>query len=443
MAGFIIKRVDPDCQRKDGTKYKRTRWRAFIPDPDKPASSGAKREKTFQRKVDAQAWLDDQKHAVKTGAYVSKDKGKTPLRDVAAIWQATWSAKNLRPKTRRDYTSLLKNHVLPTFEDTPVSAIGSVQVEQWINMLGADKHLHPESAHHAYCVLKQVMKTAVRHGYITTNPCNAESVDLPSKSDARATSDEQLALEADELRELVAAMPEHWRTPTMVAAWCGLRAGELWALRRCDVSPLHGTIRVRHTLSDVWGQLVAGPPKTQKSRRTVDVPQFLIPALEHALASPGVRIRKVRRSTGGPASGEGLPIRGGYPCIKDGELGWTDEATDPDRLLFTTPTGLAVRHNNMYRRAFEPTRDKLWPEPHRLSGLVWHDLRHTCATFALHAPGGNLHAVMTLLGHSSITTTSTRYGHRLPSVAKRLAESFNEMHAASEQNVIALHEEAS
>jgi Phage integrase, N-terminal SAM-like domain len=138
MAGFIVKRVD-HCQRKDGTKYKRTRWRAFIPDPTKPASSGAKIEKTFARKTgedSAEAWLDEKKHSVKTGTYVSASKGKTPLRDVAAIWQATWSAKNLRPKTQRDYLSLLDNHVLPAFGDTPVSAISSVDVERWIAMLG-------------------------------------------------------------------------------------------------------------------------------------------------------------------------------------------------------------------------------------------------------------------------------------------------------------------
>jgi integrase len=286
------------------------------------------------------------------------------------------------------------------------------------------------------------MKTAVRHGLVTTNPCNAESVDLPSKSDARATSDEQLALEADEVRQLVAAMPEYWRTPTLVAAWRGLRASELWALRRCDVDPLHGTIRVRHTLSDVWGELVAGPPKTPKSRRSMAVPSFLMPALIEALERPGVRIRAVRRSpTSGPASAEGLPIRGGYPCIKNGELGWTDDAADADRLLFTTPTGLPVRHNNFYRRSFQPTVKALWPKPHRLSGLVWHDLRHTTATFALYASAGNLHAVMGLLGHSSITVTSTRYGHKLASMDVALAESFGAMHAASEKrsNVIALH----
>ena len=103
--------------------------------------------------------------------------------------------------------------------------------------------LHPEGVHHCYGVLRQVMRTAVRHRMVATNPCSADAIVLPSKKAARANAAPQLYLTAQELRQLADAVPPHWRTPTIVAGLCGLRAGELWALRRCDIDSTYVPLR--------------------------------------------------------------------------------------------------------------------------------------------------------------------------------------------------------
>jgi integrase len=414
----------------DGTTTSRVVWRARVPDPTKPPGASAKIERTFARKTDAERWERERLTAIESGSYISDRQGATPLRDVAEQWRATWNVKPLAPKTQRDYASILENHVLPRFGDVRVSAISAAAVQDWVNDLHSGKGLHAETVHHAYVVLRGVLKTAVRRGLIASNPCATSSVDLPSKRKARtsASASEQLYLSADELRQLVDAMPEHWRTPTLIAAWCGLRAGELWALRRQDVDPLHGTITVRYALKDVWGNLIAGPTKTHASR-SMSVPKFLRPALTQSLTTPTVRARRARA---------GQPT--GYPAISQaGELVWTDDASDPTRLLFTTPNGRPVRHANFYVREFRPTVERLWPAPHRLNGLVWHSLRHTCASLSLavawtytsKSSDLSLHAVKERLGHEDIQTTVNRYGHMLASVDEALADGLGAMHDAA------------
>jgi integrase len=52
-----------------------------------------------------------------------------------------------------------------------------------------------------------------------------------------------LFLNPPEVRALADAMPRPSdRLAVYVAAYCGLRAGELWALTRKDIDLLHGTL---------------------------------------------------------------------------------------------------------------------------------------------------------------------------------------------------------
>ena len=59
-----------------------------------------------------------------------------------------------------------------------------------------------------------------------------------------------------------------------------------------------------------------------------------------------------------------------------------------------------------------------------LSGLVPHELRHTCAFLAISA-GANVKAVQTLLGHASAVMTLDLYGHLLSDDLTRVAKSLD------------------
>lgn len=84
------------------------------------------------------------------------------------------------------------------------------------------------------------------------NPCDA--VKLPRKGTARNGSrpKRMLFLAPPEVRTLAEAMPRRSeRVAVYVAAYCGPRAGELWALRRRDIDLLHGTLRIERAVKEI------------------------------------------------------------------------------------------------------------------------------------------------------------------------------------------------
>lgn len=65
-----------------------------------------------------------------------------------------------------------------------------------------------------------------------------------------------------ELTALVVALPPRYRALALLAAWCGLRFGELAALSRADLDRTNGIVRVRRAVVRVNGQASTGTPKS-------------------------------------------------------------------------------------------------------------------------------------------------------------------------------------
>jgi integrase len=193
----------------------------------------------------------------------------------------------------------------------------------------------------------------------------------------RSVRDEMLFLQPDEIVRLADAITPTFRVLVLFAAYTGLRAGEIGALRvgRLDLS--RGTALVRESLADVKGKLVFGPTKTY-AHRSARLPRFLCDELAGHLAG---------------------------------------RQHDPTDLVFTTTTGRPIRHNLFYARHFKPAVLRAALPP----ALRFHDLRHTSAALLI-AQGAHPKAIMERLGHSSIQVTLDRYGHLFPGLDEALTD---------------------
>jgi integrase len=177
-------------------------------------------------------------------------------------------------------------------------------------------------------------------------------------------------------RLIETASEDRLRALWITALGTGMRQGELLACAGRDVDLEAGRLRVRHTLGRVDGKLVLLEPKTDRSRRTVMLPEVVVAALV------GHRTRqKVERLVAGSR--------------------WVDSGH-----AFTTSVGTPFEAGAV-TQAFHTALDRAGLQPIR-----FHDLRHTTATFRL-AQGFGLQDVKDLLGHSSIVLTSNTYGHVL------------------------------
>ncbi len=89
----------------------------------------------------------------------------------------------------------------------------------------------------------------------------------------------------------------------------------------------------------------------------------------------------------------------------------------PTDLVFTTPSGREIRHQNFYTRVWRPAIEQAGlGEAGPLPALRIHDLRHTYVAWQLHASPttGTLYQVSQRLGHESYAFTADRYGYLLP-----------------------------
>jgi integrase len=357
----------------------RVRWRARYPDPTR----GGKRqiERQFGTRREAEKWLTSQRAAIQRGEHIDPRDHHQLVEDVAAAWEASWL--DLEPKTKAGYKAILNRHVLSRWSGVQIGAVTPEAIQEWLNELAGQRHAN--TVRRIYSVLRAVMKVAVERRYLLANPCDA--VRLPRAP--AAGIGQRVILSVSEVTALAEAVTPRYRLLIYAAAYTGLRAGELGALRRRDVDPLHGTLNVERALKDVSGHHIFGPTKTAKAR-CVGMPRFLVEMFTEHLA----------------------PLDGG-----------------PDALVFRSPEGGPLRHHNMYVREFKPAvRAVLPPEKH---GLRFHDLRHTCASLLI-AAGAHPKAIQEHLGHKDIQTTFNVYGHLLPSAREALAAALDAAYSSEQ-----------
>ncbi|HEY4605903.1 MAG TPA: tyrosine-type recombinase/integrase [Blastococcus sp.] len=344
------------ARRPDG------RWRPRYRD-----AAGKEHSKHFDRKVDAQRWLDQVTSSMVTGTYIDPVLARVTVEEWGTRWLDGHAA--IKPSTKTRYESLFRVHVLPRWGTVPVSAVNVADVEAWLSQLTASG-LAASSVRHAYRVLALILEHAVRAGRLPRNPVNGAS--LP-----RARRAEKRFLTHAQLQDLAIAAGGD-RLIIEVLGYTGLRFGELAALRVGRVDLMRRRLEVAESVTEIQGRAVFGTPKTHH-RRSVPFPRSLLEPLTALVA---------------------------------GRL--------PDELLFTGPGGGMLRVGNFRRRVFDEAARQAG-----LDGLTPHELRHTAASLAVSA-GANVKAVQRLLGHASAAMTldvySGLFDDDLDAVADRLDE---------------------
>jgi integrase len=207
-------------------------------------------------------------------------------------------------------------------------------------------------------------------------------------------------LAADQVGRLADEIGEQHRAFVLLAAFCGLRAGEMLALRWERVHLLERRIEIVEQ-TDPSGALGAvKPPKSAAGRRSISLPQFVVDALA-AHGSLGV--------VDGSPQGQTLHV------VTDSLLESVKRAPLTG-LVFTAAGGGPIDLHNFRARVWAPAVERAG-----FDGLRIHDLRHTCASLAI-STGASVKVIQRMLGHASAAMTLDRYGHLMPSESEAVAE---------------------
>ncbi|GIE32258.1 putative prophage phiRv2 integrase [Actinoplanes italicus] len=323
---------------------------------------------TFKTKTDANrwltlveadlsrgTWLDDRAAAESLGNYM-----RAVLRDSPKIgvrWRETCE-RNMRL------------HLSPLV-DTPLRALTATQVREWHAAALRGKGGRT-SISQSYRFLRMVLNVAVREGLIARSPCQIPGAGVVHAAERPIATPAQVV-------ELVEAINPRYRTAVLIAAWCGLRRGEIAGLRVADVDLTEHTITVRKNRVEPLhdrGKAHDKDPKTKAGKRTVAIPPHVIPIVRLHL----------------------------------------DEYAGRER-LFVSRDGSPLRGNTLYQ-AFVRARKKVG-----LDMLTVHDLRHTGQTLAAQA-GATMADLMKRLGHSSMAA-ARRYLHAVDGRDQEIAKALS------------------
>jgi integrase len=327
----------------------------------------------FDRKVDAQRWLDEVTAARVTGTYVDPAAGKITL----AKFYEDWAARQVWESTTAHVMGIAVAGC--TFADVPLASVRRSHVEAWVKSMTADG-LAPGTVRGRFAHVRSVLRGAVADRIIAFDP--AVGVRLPALPRRDATWELPTG---KQVAALLGAATDGYAAAVGLAAFAGLRAAEIGGLQVGDVDFLRGVVHVRRQVQHgAKGKPAEVRAPKYGSARDVAIPQGLVDRLAAHVAE-----------------------------YRPGD--------DPTRWLVEdvalTP-GMMTRR--WHRTATAANIPRIEVDEGKRAGwvLTMHDLRHYYAS-GLIAAGCDVVTVQRALGHAKATTTLNTYSHMWPSAEDR------------------------
>lgn len=333
-----------------------------------PAGERISAPHTFVGKLEADSWLSEIRTDLNRGKWKDPNNGSVTL-SIYAERFLEHSKNRLAPRTFQDYSTHIRTRIITNYATVYLGKLELRQISpQTIKLWHKAVQENHSATIAAYCyrVLRAILNEAIRDELLETNPCKLRGA-------SHVKSKRRNEPKVNQIVDLLELTPERFKTAVLLAAFSGLRKGELFALRRCDVDLEAGTVKVERAQVKLNKEpLIYGEPKTEAGKRTVHLPLSLINDLKQHLS---------------------LFTR----C-------------EPDALIFTTELEKPViKLGKWWNRA----RKKL------NVSYTWHDLRHTAGVIT-GQQGATIAELKHRLGHSS-AQAALIYQHATKERDKQLA----------------------
>lgn len=341
-------------------------WRVLYRYTDWTGEKKQTQKRGFKTKREAQAWEREQLNKVESSLDMTFESfvGRYREDKEGRIKENTWEMKN----------HIIETKLLPYFGKLKMDSITPQQIITWQNELlnykdDKGKAYSPVYLKTVHNQLSAIFNHAVRYYNLRENPCvKAGSMGKKKNREMLFWTKEEYLKFADVMMD----KPQSFYAFEMLY-WCGIRDGELLALTPADFDFEKGTVTINKSYQRLKGRDVITTPKTEKSNRTITMPQFLTDEIQDYL--------KMQYDIG-----------------------------EEDRMFTITKSYL---HREMDRGSKEAG----------VKRIRIHDLRHSAISLLIDM-GFSATAIADRVGHESIEITYN-YAHLFPSKQKEMAEKLN------------------
>lgn len=274
----------------------------------------------------------------------------------------------LKPTSCFQKETYINTNFLPYFGQMALSDITPFVIRNWQNEV-ISKGYKPSYQRTLHQALSAILNYGVNYFGLKENPCKKTGPIGKKKADAMDF------WTVEEFNTFINCLklPKKQHIYVMVTTlfWTGMRIGELLALTPEDIDTTNNTISISKTYIYQQGRAIIQSPKTENSKRVIDIPKSL-----------------------------------------------TDLITDFALKCGTKPNQRIFEHHN----AMLGVELKKICKANNLKHIRVHDLRHSHASFLINH-GFSPVVVKDRLGHENIETTLQTYSHLYPSTKEDVISS--------------------
>lgn len=218
--------------------------------------------------ADIQSEADRHMASVNNGT-ISPERVLT-LTDFVEKVYLPWIKQHKRPSTYKGYKDVWEDHLKPLCGQQWLKNTRTYIVQQWLTQISKPGNLSRNSLRHIKSVISGIFTLAKQLAYFEgENPARDTAID-PGAAEAEET----YAYTLDEVQTILSLLPEPAATAFAVAAFMGLRHGEIQGLLWENY--VEGEM---HISRSIWNGHVTAP-KTRKGRAPVPVIKQLAERLE-------------------------------------------------------------------------------------------------------------------------------------------------------------------
>lgn len=315
--------------------------------------NGKKKVKYSKTQRVVRDWLHEQKEAVKQGTYIEV-KDITLSAYLESYMES--QAASLRPKTVESYLYLIRKHIIPDLGNCKLTQLRPDMVQNFYT-LKVNSGLSKRTVQYMHVVLHKALEQAMKWGLVIRNVTDLVDPPSPVKKTPTTWTVEQSKKFLDQVKG-------SRFYPMYTLAYIGLREGEILGLSVSDFNRAAHTITIRQQVQYLPGKgLIVSEPKTEASKRTIKLPDFVYEALA------------------------------------------THPLKENQTLLFVTGNNTPFSPRNFLRDFKEQTETAGLPE------IRFHDLRHFAVSFLINELKIPPKVVQGIIGHTTVNLTLSVYTH--------------------------------
>lgn len=278
----------------------------------------------------------------------------------------------LREHTLMNKEYIIKDKLIPYFGEKRINEIRVADIRTWQNTL-IQQNFSQTYLKTINNQLSAIFNYAVRYYELKDNPCRKAG------SMGKAKADEMEIWTKEEFQQFLDCLMDKrvsWLA-FQILFWTGIRIGELLALTFADIDLDRKIISINKSYQRLKRKDVITPPKTPKSNRKVNIPQFLVEDIQD----------------------------------------YKESLYDPQPHDRVIPVAKTFLEKEMQRGI-------------KLSGMKKihiHSLRHSHASLLIEM-GFSPKEIAERLGHENIETTLNTYSHLYPDKQERLADRLDQFY---------------